>query len=169
MAIIDAKVVLERLKFKLSVKTDAELAEKLGVPYQTLNSWKKRGSIPMDVLVEASEKYHVSLDYMFTLNNTVEDEDYIYLMYEAAEIAAGEAFDEQKAENLNREEFLVYFRRLRMNFEHQCIKLSLREKIELRNAISVIKDDWYSKGVVGKYTPRTQPFVFRPDRDDAET
>lgn len=161
MATIDAKTVLERLKPKLSVKTDAELADRLGVPHQTLNSWKKRGSIPLDVVIDAAEKHGVSLDYMFALNHAVEDEDYSYLLFRAAEIAAGESYDEQSATRMTRDEFLSYFLRLRMNFEHQCVKLALRDNIGIKEAIKIVVDDWYKRGVIGRYTERPQPLVLR--------
>ena len=45
-----------------SVRSDAELAEVLGVPKTTISSWRNRNAIPSEWLIKFSSIYNVSLD-----------------------------------------------------------------------------------------------------------
>lgn len=59
---MDVRAALNHLKEVTKAETDAELADRLGVPYFTLNNWKKRNSIPLPELEEIASRFSVSLD-----------------------------------------------------------------------------------------------------------
>ena len=65
MSHMDARAVLARAKQALDVKTDRELADCIGVPRETVVSWKRRGSIPAKHL-SAMTAYRISLDWLLT-------------------------------------------------------------------------------------------------------
>ena len=60
----DAKAILERAKYLLRVTSDRELADAAGIEYQTLISWKKRNSIPLQAIIELAGKAGCLLDYL---------------------------------------------------------------------------------------------------------
>jgi len=57
--------ILSQLSELSGKKKNAELAEELGVSRQVLGTWKKRGTIPYEVLCEYAVKNNLSLDYLF--------------------------------------------------------------------------------------------------------
>lgn len=58
------RAIIDRIKARETMRTDREVAAFLRVPYQTLSSWVKRGSIPFDVLVDYAECHAASLDWL---------------------------------------------------------------------------------------------------------
>lgn len=61
---MDAKAIIERLKTALEAKTDGDLAAKIDVPVETINSWKRRNSIPIDSILKIAERENISLDWL---------------------------------------------------------------------------------------------------------
>ena len=50
-----------------------EIAEILGVTYSTVSGWETgKDTIPLKQLIEFANKFNLSLDYLFGLNNTYE-------------------------------------------------------------------------------------------------
>ena len=73
---MDAKGVIDRLSRVAGVYSDVDLAEKIKVPYQTIASWKKRNSIPLQELMRFSTEYNVSIDWLlFGVTRNVSRED----------------------------------------------------------------------------------------------
>lgn len=60
----DAKAIVERAKYLMRVGSDRELAETAGIEYQTLVSWKKRNSIPLQAVIDLAGKSGCLLDYL---------------------------------------------------------------------------------------------------------
>ncbi len=58
--------ILQRIKNLLHAKTDKEMAEKWGISYSTLDTWKNRDKIPEKRLLDFSLKYGVSFDWLLT-------------------------------------------------------------------------------------------------------
>lgn len=63
---LNVSLIIERLKFEFNEKTDKGLCEELEIPTQTISNWKKRNSIPFEVLFDISQKYNLSLDWLTT-------------------------------------------------------------------------------------------------------
>lgn len=61
---MDAKAVVDRMKTAISVATDADLATRLRVPLPTLNAWKKRNSVPFNVVEDFCTSYDCTLDWL---------------------------------------------------------------------------------------------------------
>jgi len=60
------KNILERLKIYFKANNNKELAKKIGVNYQTLNTWIKRNKIPYELLHEIGQNENISLDWLLT-------------------------------------------------------------------------------------------------------
>ena len=58
------KQVVSRLKEIAKLDSNVDLANYLGVSYNTLNTWIKREKIPQEVLFEFCKKNNCSLDYL---------------------------------------------------------------------------------------------------------
>lgn len=58
--------ILERLKLALSINTDTELAERLGIKKATLSNWKNRNSIDLPLVFSFCEQ--TNLDWLITGN-----------------------------------------------------------------------------------------------------
>jgi len=74
----DIKDVISRMKYILSVDTNKDLAKSLNVSYNTLNTWIKRSRLPQDVILEFSNRYNCSLDYLLlgkNIDNTFKNKD----------------------------------------------------------------------------------------------
>ena len=59
--------IMEKLKNKLNISSDSQIAEKLGINRSNFGERKKRNSIPYENLVILCKKEKISLD--FILNN----------------------------------------------------------------------------------------------------
>lgn len=57
---------IDRLRKVYSVRTDTALAEKLGKDKNTVSVWKRRTSIPLEVLKRVSFDENVSLDWLIS-------------------------------------------------------------------------------------------------------
>lgn len=55
---------IERLSSALGVKSDVELAKKMGVAAQTIATWKQRNKVPYDKIVEIAAQRELSLDQL---------------------------------------------------------------------------------------------------------
>lgn len=62
----NSKEIIERIKHLLGVSSNIELSKKLGVSYNTLNSWLKRGHIPDKYINNIVQSEQVSYDYIMT-------------------------------------------------------------------------------------------------------
>lgn len=56
--------ILKRLSLKIGVSKDKELAKYLNVPYDTLNNWIKRNSIPIKTINKIVQNEQVSYDWL---------------------------------------------------------------------------------------------------------
>jgi transcriptional regulator with XRE-family HTH domain len=65
--------IINRLKEKFSLKNDTQVAHLLGVEQNTLSSWKKRNKIPYEKLDNIAIKYHISLDWILSGEQTYEE------------------------------------------------------------------------------------------------
>jgi len=59
---IEYSEVFSRLMKRLGVETDAQLASRLGVSPQTLSTWKRRGTIPYEKVIDVCIQNEYSLD-----------------------------------------------------------------------------------------------------------
>jgi hypothetical protein len=62
----DAKVILKRISNILGGLNNREMSEYMGVSYNTLNTWIKRNSIPMEQLSDLVQKRQTSYDWLLT-------------------------------------------------------------------------------------------------------
>lgn len=58
--------VLSRLYGKLGIDKDIDFCKKYDFKPNTVSTWKKRGSIPYDRIIEISQNANISLDYILT-------------------------------------------------------------------------------------------------------
>lgn len=58
--------VLSRLYGKLGIDKDIDFCKKYNFKPNTVSTWKKRGSIPYDKIIEISQSANISLDYILT-------------------------------------------------------------------------------------------------------
>jgi len=56
--------IIDRMKTVLDVRTDKEVAEKLGASRSTPSVWKTRGAIPFNECIELAVNKHISLDWL---------------------------------------------------------------------------------------------------------
>lgn len=66
------RLVAERLKRKLLLRTDKDLAEKLGLQPKAFNARKQAGSIPYPEILDLANHYNIDLNWLLT------GEDFIY-------------------------------------------------------------------------------------------
>ena len=59
---IDAREVIARMRIHYGVKSDAELAERLGTAKATISSWRRRNSVPMESCLKAARDNRITLD-----------------------------------------------------------------------------------------------------------
>lgn len=63
---IEIKEILERIKEKLNIKNDKEIAEVLGVNQQNLTNWKARNTIPYFEIISLCLEKNINLIYILT-------------------------------------------------------------------------------------------------------
>ena len=91
---------LIRLKDRLGVESDAELARLLDIPASTVANWKSRGAVPLSVCVQAATEHGVSLDWLILGKETAAfDADAAAL---AAEVIADGAVFLESAPDANK-------------------------------------------------------------------
>ena len=61
---INVNAIIIRMKKEYNVKADTELANVLGTAKTTISSWRRRNSIPLDILVKAAVECMNSIDYI---------------------------------------------------------------------------------------------------------
>lgn len=59
-----AKIILKRMSDVSGITTNKELAEALGISYNTLNTWIKRDSIPIEMINEFVQKKQLSYNWL---------------------------------------------------------------------------------------------------------
>jgi len=59
------KSILERLQILYKAPNNRQLAEKMNVNYNTLNTWIKRESIPYELLHGIVQNENISMDWLF--------------------------------------------------------------------------------------------------------
>ncbi|MFK5892862.1 MAG: helix-turn-helix domain-containing protein [Pseudomonadota bacterium] len=65
----DIESILDRIKKTSSSKSHTELAATLKSSPQVVSTWKKRGTIPYEKIIEFAEAKDLSLDYLFYGND----------------------------------------------------------------------------------------------------
>lgn len=60
----DIKKVITKIKYLMNIESNIDLAKRLNVSYNTLNTWIKRGKLPQEVLYNLASEYKASLDYL---------------------------------------------------------------------------------------------------------
>jgi len=85
MSVLDAKGFIDRLGRQLGADSDVSLSEKIGVPYQTIASWKKRNSIPAKEIIRLSIESGTSIDWLLfgEARSSVRDRAYSLAVREA--------------------------------------------------------------------------------------
>lgn len=63
---IEIKNILERIKKKLKLKSDKEVAEIMGVPQQNITNWKSRNTIPYLEIISLCLLKNINLIYILT-------------------------------------------------------------------------------------------------------
>jgi len=81
------KIILDRLKQYYNAENNRQLAQKIGVNYQTLNTWIKRNKIPYDLLHQIGQNENISIDWLLT--------------------GRGEMFLKEAAQNINNQDGIV--------------------------------------------------------------
>ncbi len=63
---MNVKVTAEKMKTAMETNSFSELAEKLDITLATIDSWKRRNTIPNKYLLKVSEYTGVSLDWLLS-------------------------------------------------------------------------------------------------------
>lgn len=63
---IDFKDILERIKKKLKLKSDREVAEIMGVQQQNITNWKTRNTVPYQEIISLCLVRNINLIYILT-------------------------------------------------------------------------------------------------------
>ena len=66
----DIKEVINKMKQIANIDSNASLARKLNISYNTLNTWIKRHKLPQEVILSFCKEYNCSLDYLLLEDNT---------------------------------------------------------------------------------------------------
>ena len=67
------KIIIDKLIIHSNSKNNKELAEKIGISYNTLNTWLKRGVVSIDPILNYAKENNLSLDFLFDIDtNTIE-------------------------------------------------------------------------------------------------
>jgi len=69
--------ILNRLYEELGIKKDNEFCKQYDIKASTLSSWKKRDSIPYEIIEEISQNENLSLDYILLGRRTSQNENNI--------------------------------------------------------------------------------------------
>jgi len=62
----DTKSIINRIKEAFKVRTNKELAEKLGTSLSNIDNWKKRNSIPQKYILLTSQMTNINPDWLLT-------------------------------------------------------------------------------------------------------
>ena len=73
-----AEEILLRLYDFMGFKKDLEFCEKFDIKANTLSTWKKRGTIPYDLLEKISQNENISLDWLVFGNKEIKVNDNNY-------------------------------------------------------------------------------------------
>lgn len=82
----DVRLIIERMKEKISAQNDKVLAALLEVPSTNISNWRSRNSLPLEYVTDFAEKTNVSTDWLLFGKNTSAQLD-------AAQIMALTAFN----------------------------------------------------------------------------
>ena len=67
--------ILNRLYKMLEISKDKEFSKMYDIKPSTISSWKKRSSIPYELITEIAQKENFSLDYIFKGIEDIENEE----------------------------------------------------------------------------------------------
>lgn len=145
------KEIIGRIKQSKNVSTNTKLAEKLGVSYNTLNTWIKREKIPEKIIQDIVQSEQLSYDWLLNgVKSETKTDDSVSLSVSLLQAGAGEG---------------VY------NFETQETLLSLNPKIFSRltnqtlTAVEVMGDSMEPELYSGDYVIITPPSTDRATED----
>ena len=62
----DIKAIIDRMKIAFKIKTNKELANKLGTSLSNIDNWKKRKSIPQKYILLVSQMNNINPDWLLT-------------------------------------------------------------------------------------------------------
>ena len=62
----NVKDIFDRLKEVYKVKNNKDLSEKIGIKYQTFNTWIKRNKVPYEKLVQIGQNDQINLNWLLT-------------------------------------------------------------------------------------------------------
>ena len=85
--------ILTRLYDKIGISKDIEFCNKFDFKPNTVSTWRKRGSIPYENIIEISHNANISLDYIF--NGEIDNKTEL-LNYKEEIIKNLEIFDEKQ-------------------------------------------------------------------------
>ena len=60
----DYRNIMDKLKIHFNVKSDRQVAEKLGINYNTVKTWSNRKKIPIDKLLEKLQNETIDLNWL---------------------------------------------------------------------------------------------------------
>jgi len=63
---MEIKDVYRRIKEKLGVDRDDQIAKELGITKQSLSGFKQRGSLPFEALMDYCEKQGICANHIFS-------------------------------------------------------------------------------------------------------
>ena len=75
MDYLNAPDVVDRLKTLFLCSSDRELSNLIGRPPTTVSAWRKKNTIPLDLVMDVSSKKQVSLDWLLTGNGSMYRDD----------------------------------------------------------------------------------------------
>jgi len=58
--------IMDRLKLYFKAKSDRQIAEKLGINYNTIKTWSNRGKIPLEKLLVKLQNEPISINWLLT-------------------------------------------------------------------------------------------------------
>ena len=67
----NVKNIIDKLILHSNSKNNKELAEKIGISYNTLNTWLKRGVISIDPIFNYVKENNLSLDFLFDIDTNI--------------------------------------------------------------------------------------------------
>ncbi|MCC6501656.1 MAG: helix-turn-helix domain-containing protein [Deltaproteobacteria bacterium] len=94
--------VIDRMKWAGRLKNDSAVARALDITPQALSNYKKRGEMPSNLIIEFSERFGISIDWMVTGSGDV---------YRRAAAAEDGAPYSGKSESIDPEE-IIYIGKL---------------------------------------------------------
>ena len=70
--VLDVLEIIDRLKMVYRVKTDIQLARAMEIPRETLATWKRRRTVPVEILATAHQDRGVDLNWLMFAQQSLE-------------------------------------------------------------------------------------------------